>query len=71
MTLEQCIVECAKEPEFVRQFDRLMGCNLSMRGKPIELAIDRATGRMESDLATFCAFVYECVWTRLEPEANA
>lgn len=65
MTFPDCIIECAKNTEFVREFDRLMGCNLSMRGTPLDLAIDKATGRMERDIGVFCAFVYECVWTRL------
>src|SRR5690606_17772517 len=40
----RCLKEAAANPEFVAEFDRLTSSNLSMRGSPLELAIDREAG---------------------------
>lgn len=65
MTFEECVMECAKNQELVKEFDRLAGTNLQLKGAPIELAIDKATGKLADDLQSFVAFVWECVWSRL------
>jgi hypothetical protein len=43
MTFEECIIECAKNQELIKEFDRLVGTNLQLKGAPIELAVDKAT----------------------------
>lgn len=68
MTFEECVLFCAANRELVHHFDRLTGSNLSLKGTPVDLAIDQSTGRLNHDLGAFVAFVYECVWIRLPPE---
>lgn len=68
VTFLDCLFECAGNAEMVRHFDRLRGTNLSLRGGPINLAVDQATGRLDHDLALFVDFVWDCVWIRLPPE---
>jgi len=63
--------ECARMPELVAEFDRLAGTNLSFRGSALDLKIDEATGRLDDDLRKFIAFVWDCVWCRLPPDAFA
>lgn len=67
MTFTECVMECAGNSELVAEFDRLSGSNLSLKGAKIELMIDEATGRLNAELAMFVSFVYERVWTRIEP----
>lgn len=66
MEFNQCVLECAKVPEFVDNFDRLSGTNLMRRGSFLDIKIDDATGRAKDDMGLFCAFVYEFVWTRID-----
>lgn len=47
---------------FIAEFDRLTGSNLSLKGSPIERAIDEASGRQKADLTKFIDFVYKHVW---------
>ena len=65
MTFYGCLMECANNQELVKEFDRLRGTNLSLRGSPIEIEIDKSTGRLDHDLKLFVDFVWECVWRRL------
>ncbi len=44
-------------PEFVAEFDRLSGTNLSLVGSPLELQIDKSTGRLEHDVRKFLSFI--------------
>ena len=60
-----CLSTAAKDEEFVAQFDRLTGNNLSSKGTPIERMVDDACGRTESGLKEFLEFVYETVYTRV------
>lgn len=60
-----CLREAASEPELVREFDRLWGTNLQRRGGGIELAIDHACGRSESDVRAFAEFVRDYVYEPL------
>lgn len=71
MTLHECLLYCARDRELVANFDRLCGTNLSFRGTAIELAIDKVTGRQDSELERFVHFVIECVWLRLPEECFA
>lgn len=68
MNFEEIVLECCRNQALVSEFDRLTGSNLSLRGKPIELMVDQATGKLADDVAKFVAFVYECVWLRLPRE---
>jgi hypothetical protein len=65
MNFEQCVMECARHPELIQQFDRLRGTNLQMKGAPIDLMVDQATGRLADDVSLFITFVYDVVWSRL------
>jgi len=65
MTFLDCLYAAASNRELVSEFDRLRGTNLSLRGTGLELEIDKATGRLDSDVEAFIAFVWDCVWTRL------
>ena len=65
MNFEQVVLECSHNQALVSEFDRLTGSNLSLRGKPIELMVDQATGKLADDASKFVAFVYECIWLRL------
>lgn len=66
-----CWTEAYSLPELVENFDRLYGCNMSRKGAPIDLAVDKASGRFEADLRIFTKFVYDCVYTRLERPKKA
>ena len=61
----QCAEECLKTPELLAQIDRLYGTNLQLKGTPIELMIDKATGRQAADLQTFLRFVWNCIFIRV------
>lgn len=61
---------CANTPSFVAEFDRLSGCNMSGRGTPIDLMIDRATGRLETDVQRFVEYTHD-LWERLPEDAKA
>jgi hypothetical protein len=65
VTFVQCVHAAAENPELIREFDRLYGTNLSLRGSPIEIMIDEASGKLNSDLQQFCEFVWDCVFIRL------
>ena len=60
-------VGCA---ELVEQYDRLQGSNLSMKGSALAVEIDKASGRMESEIKDFILWVYDVVWTRLPRDAR-
>jgi hypothetical protein len=70
MTFNDCVFECAKNNEFIREFNRLTGCNFgqSLKRSPIVIAVDDATGfsgESPEDMGLFVAFVDEFVWSRL------
>lgn len=65
MTFHDCVIACAGQAELVAEFDRLTGHNLSLKGSPLDLEIDKATGRLEEGMRDFVGFVYECIWARL------
>jgi len=62
LSFEECLLECGANAEFVTHFDRLAGTNLSGRGSPIELAVDRATGKEADDVKRFADFVLHYIW---------
>lgn len=59
------LIYCINETEMVQEYDRLTGSNLSLRGTPIDLLIDEATGRLDDELREFIYFIYDCVYTRV------
>ena len=68
MTFGECVVVCAGEPSFVREFDRLSGHHLSSitSRSALETMIDEATGRDREACMAFLAFVWEFIWTRID-----
>lgn len=70
LTFARCLAACLANRELVENYDRLRGTNVGLRGSPLELMVDDATGRLESDVAGFLAFVEDCVWDRLPPEVR-
>ena len=69
LTFYQVLMRCAVEPELIANYDRLNGTNLSLKGSRLDRMIDESTGRLDSELAGFIEFVYDCVWLRLPREA--
>ena len=65
ITFEECVRATLANLEFVREYDRLRGTNLSCRGTGLDLMIDEASGRMEADVREFMAFVHAHVWLPL------
>lgn len=79
MTFSECLIECAKNTEFVAQFNRLTGRHLGeqLKRSPIEKMIGATTGyeetlaaQQDGDLRAFIEFCHETVWTRI-PVLNA
>lgn len=70
MTFQECVTTCAANPELIANFDRLAGTNLQRKGLPIEVAIDKATGKLDDDLRRFVQFVDEWIWTPLVMEGE-
>ena len=64
--LYTCIMYTARNKEFVKEYDRLRGSNLSLNGSPIDLLIDECSGRQESELREFIEFVYEWIYLPLQ-----
>jgi len=65
MTFEDCLTKCVGNKELVQQFDRLTGSNLCHQGVPVDLAVDKATGRIDSEFMNFVDFVFEFVYMPL------
>lgn len=65
MTFEEVVKHAAANKELVAQYDRLSGTNLSLKGSPIDVQIDLATGRIESEVPDFVDFVYRAIWLPL------
>ncbi len=65
LTFMQCAEQCIQTLELVREIDRLYGTDLLSRRSPIEQMIDKATGKVDSDMQTFLRFVWNCVFIRL------
>ena len=65
LTFNECLMECAGNKEFVKEFDRLNGCNLSMQEAPINIMVDEATGKNKDDMIKFIAFCWEFIWLPL------
>jgi len=61
----QCVLAAIREPELVKEFDRLKGTNLSQGGNPLALMIDESTGRLEHDFNEFVEFVRDVIYKRV------
>ena len=62
----ECLSVSADNKELVKEFDRLTGFNLSLKGSPITIAVDSSTGFLDEGLREFVKFVYECVYLRCQ-----
>ena len=62
-----CLEAAVQHPEFVQEYDRLTGSNLSLRGSGLDLEIDKASGRRALELKKFTVFVYEVIYLRVVP----
>jgi len=71
MTFAEVVQVAAANKELVAQYDRLSGTNLSLRGSPIEVQIDLATGRIKSEVPGFVEFVHETIWLPLLTQEKA
>lgn len=60
-----CLDTALQCPELIKQFDRLKGTNLGLRGAAIEVMVDMSSGRFDSDFQEFVWFVWECVFLRI------
>lgn len=65
ISFEMCLIEAAKNKELIKQFDRLHGANLSFKGSSLELAIDKSSGRTDSEIQKFIEFVDKYVYQTL------
>jgi hypothetical protein len=65
----KCLMEAADTPELVAQFNRLYGGTLGARAHPIEVMIDKATGKQDDDMRKFSEFVHDSIYLRLPNEA--
>ncbi|MFL1449249.1 hypothetical protein ACI77O_12710 [Pseudomonas tritici] len=79
MTFFDCLMECAKTPKLVTEFNRLTNRHVGekLARSPFDALIDKATGYQEvlneqsdDDLRAFVGFCYECVWARLPQNAG-
>jgi len=73
MTFEDCLVECCKNKELLKEFNRLSNTNLSFRDTraPLERMIDKATGynnpfkNKPEEMQSFISFCFELIWLSL------
>lgn len=61
----EVLVSCVENKDLLAEYDRLRGTNLLLRGTPIAVEIDFATGRISEELRDFAHFVKDAVWDRL------
>jgi len=59
MTFMDCVNEVITTPELVENIDRLFGTAIATRRTPLELMIDKATGRQRDDLGLLLWFTWE------------
>jgi hypothetical protein len=64
-TFEDAVMECFTNKQFLVEYDRLIGTNLSKRLSPIEKAIDEATKMRDVEMLGFIKFVDDFIWTLL------
>lgn len=64
VSFQRCLMECIGNQELVENYDRLHGANLSQKGNGLELAVDKASGRQETEFRYFVEFCWEYIFTR-------
>lgn len=62
IAFSSALIECCRNREFLQEYDRLHGTNLSFRGSAIEIAIDLAACRQQQELRKFAVFVWNTVF---------
>lgn len=62
-TFQDAVMLCFNNMQFLSEYDRLNGTNLSKRLSPIENMIDEATKMRDIELLGFIAFVDNFIWT--------
>jgi hypothetical protein len=62
LSMFSCLSECINNKDFIKEFDRLSGTNLSMQGNPIDIMVDEHSGRLESDFNELIEFVHEYIF---------
>lgn len=65
-----CLKETIETEGLVEQFNRLYGASLGANRQPIEILVDRATGKADSDMEAFIEFCWDCVFTRFGSDAE-
>lgn len=74
MDFTEVAIECVRNTELVREFNRLTDCKLGIDTRlPIEKMIDEATGYsevMKQDMGKFIMFVFEFIWLPLTEEVE-
>jgi hypothetical protein len=65
MTFAEVVQHAATNKDLLREYDRLSGTNLALRGTPLDIQIDLATGRIEAEIPAFVEFLYEAIWLPL------
>lgn len=57
-----CVMICLGNKEFVTQFDRLTGTNISKKGTPIEILVDESTGYFDKGFREFLEFCWDYIF---------
>lgn len=79
MNFYDCLMECARAPDLVGEFNRLTGRQVGdkLTRHPIEQLVDQATGyeqaleaQKDDDLRAFIEFCHDNVWTRFQDHAQ-
>lgn len=67
MNFEECCIECFKNNELVKQFNKLTGNKLGVNRTPFEKMIDKSCNYNpdEEAFSAFCNFVLEFIWIPL------
>lgn len=61
MTLQETIECCCKQPELIREYERVRGVKLRNRS-PIESLVDEATGYRKEKWMEFFDFIRDYIW---------
>lgn len=65
-----CLSEAASNKVLLAEFDRLTGCNVSLKGPAIVQEIDKATGHFEAGAKMFYEFVLEHVYLPVQAKLD-
>ena len=67
LVVSEWVKTCASSREFLAEYDRLRGTNLSMRGIPIDVLIDVKTRLIETEVEGFVEFCIDML-SRVNPQ---